>query len=514
MNTIISGKLSKKIGLMLFGISLVFSSCNEQDFNEIADNNVNGFPYTCKMNFESGAPSYETEPASRTDEQTGNEWKDGDKIFLRFANGGNVVRGIATYSSTGGWTVGYYQQLSTVETDKCEAVYIENATGETNTQILMNDKSAVYGTVDAIYAFDGKSVTLGATLLPMSSRVRFKGTDNDTVFIGGLKYYSMYDILENTFTEKESKIYSVVGIGEGAEPGYTPYTYGEFDNPQKRLFYSGINKSYYQTFGSEVLEGNKSGWIGLPTASNNNGWISSNTLYNLVWADSIPTERRDIIQNMINNLVYVEGGRIRIGAQSSNQNMDNYDSDASSNESPVHTVIFSPYYMSKYEVTEELWNAVMGTNSIKRGNNYPITLQQNKVLQFIDKLNLITGMEFDIPTEYEWEYASRGGRKTHYYIYSGSNNFYSVGYSYIREIAQHAPNELGIYDMSGNAGELCKYVGEYTNSTKLCPEIDNEEYILRGAGSEYSYEEYFRNTIRITSFNENNCGIRLILRIK
>lgn len=520
MNTFISSKLSKRIGLILFGISLVFASCNEQEINEFTNNNVNGAPYTCKMNFNSSAPSYETNSISRTDAQEQNEWKDGDKIFLRFANGGNTVRGMATYSSTNGWTLGYYQQLNKVETELCEAIYIENPIGETYTEILMDDKSAIYSAKDAIYAFDGSSLTLVATLQPMTSRVRFKGTNNDTVFIGGLRYYSSYDITENTFTKNESKIYSVVG-SENAELGYTPYSYVEFDNTQKRLFYSGIKESYFQFFGSEVLEGNKSGWIELPISGDNNGWVNIDYIKNnLSVADSISEERRNIIIEMINDLILVEGGSIRIGAQSTNSNSDNYDTSASLNESPVHTVIFSPYYIAKSEVTKELWNAVMNSNNNYIGNNYPIELSQSEVFEFINKINLLTGLEFDIPTEYEWEYAARGGRKTHYYRYAGSDDYGDVSYpsSYfysVHEIEKYAPNELGIYDMTGNAWEICKSEGDYTSSTKLCDDTHNTSYVLRGGGIDCSYSNR-RVTYRYTNFSSSSdyCGIRLVLRIK
>ena len=169
------------------------------------------------------------------------------------------------------------------------------------------------------------------------------------------------------------------------------------------------------------------------------------------------------------DMIAVEGGTFTMGATSEQG------SDAYNDESPTHQVTLSSYYIGKTEVTQELWQAVMGSNpSYFLDTNLPVEKVSWEDCQiFIAKLNALTGKYFRLPTEAEWEYAARGGSKSQGYKYSGSNTVDDVAWypsnssSKTHPVATKAPNELGIYDMSGNVLEWCRdwYSSSYYSSS-------------------------------------------------
>ncbi len=140
------------------------------------------------------------------------------------------------------------------------------------------------------------------------------------------------------------------------------------------------------------------------------------------WSSSATAEQRRIIGELIESMVMVEGGTFTMGATSEQG------SDAHDREKPTHRVSLSDYYIGKYEVTQEQWQAVMGSNPSKyKGSRKPVEqVSWNDCREFIKKLNSLTGLNFALPTEAQWEYAARGGNKSRGYKYSGSNDIYSV----------------------------------------------------------------------------------------
>ena len=251
-----------------------------------------------------------------------------------------------------------------------------------------------------------------------------------------------------------------------------------------------------------------------------------------VW-DSIIVVR---VRNVEFKMIKVEVGDFYMGAQP--YHGYNYDSEAYTNERPVHNVTLNrEYYMGETEVTQGLWMAVMRRETKRdggwekqygEGRNYPVyRVSFNDIVNdFIPKLNRITGKNFCLPSEAEWEYAARGGNKSNGngYKYSGSNFIYEVavykknsnnnGAHKVK--SKMMSNELGLYDMSGNVWEWCRNsYGDYTESSKIDPEgplIDSDR-VLRG-GSWSSNAINFRVSRRISQDPDsvsNNIGFRLIL---
>ena len=216
------------------------------------------------------------------------------------------------------------------------------------------------------------------------------------------------------------------------------------------------------------------------------------------------------------DMVRVEAGTFTMGATA--EMNDPYDK-----EKPTHRVtLTNDYYIGKYEVTQALWQTVMGNNPSKfKGDNLPVEHVSWKDCQkFLSKLNRITGKMFRLPTEAEWEYAARGGNKSRGYQYSGSNNLSDVAWyddnsgNKTHAVGTKQPNELGIYDMSGNVLEWCQdRYGKYNSSSQINPTGVNSgsNRVFRGGrGNARSCRSSFR--IGITHrFRNKYLGLRLVL---
>ena len=172
------------------------------------------------------------------------------------------------------------------------------------------------------------------------------------------------------------------------------------------------------------------------------------------------------------NMMCVEGGTFMMGAMEG-------DTQAHANEKPAHEVTLTyDYYIGQTEVTQALWKAVMGNNpSTMIGDDLPV----NNVLweeadAFVKRLSQMTGYTFHLPTEAEWEFAARGGNKSQGYLYAGSNNIQEVAWygsnsgNTTQPVGTKQPNELGIYDMSGNVIEWCSdWLGPYSAEAQVNP---------------------------------------------
>ena len=211
------------------------------------------------------------------------------------------------------------------------------------------------------------------------------------------------------------------------------------------------------------------------------------------------------INGVIMEMVKIPGGSFNMGCTDPN------DTDADANEKPAQKRTVSDFYMGKYEVTQKLWFAVMNSNpSTTINDNYPVNnVSWDDCQLFIQRLNAITGRNFRLPTETEWEYAAKvipnpdGTPSTKYSKYAGGNDpdacaWYasgdtaSNGSALLHAVGKKKANAFGLYDMSGNVIEWCQDL--YTNYGTGTPEIDQKQRVLRGGYYDSSY-----SSIRCTS---------------
>ena len=444
------------------------------------------------------------------------QWQDGDVIFLQYHAGNTLVRGYAVYSKAiNAWDCYYSGTLPASGT--CEVYYFEGADTSNKRLVSLTGVQGIFSDTAGKYAYSDSAIMIEASLTPATSRMRFKGTADMGVSIGGITSFTAYNADNNVFTTTSDDCLLTV-----ASTGYTPYVCGVFTDATKRELcirnnYDGYSLTFTRAFSSSFFQKGKSGKVTVPRGTNHVGWVMGGN-----W----PLLTFSVSGNGLNvsfKMRIVEPGTFQMGSNS-----------GSSIEMPVHSVTLTKaYYMGETEVTQALWQAVMGykptsggpqwTSSNGLGDDYPAYyISYTDCQEFITKLNAMTGQQFRMPTEAEWEFAARGGTKSKGYTYAGSNTIDDVAWYYnnsgskTHAVGGKQPNELGLYDMSGNVYEWCAdWYGSYTSGAQTNPTgpTTGSSRVIRG-GSWFSGATYCRTALRnyySPGYRGDRVGFRLAL---
>lgn len=239
--------------------------------------------------------------------------------------------------------------------------------------------------------------------------------------------------------------------------------------------------------------------------------------FNIFWRYEISEGQRAAIEDLLNSLVFVEGG---------NFNMGEGDDE--------HQVTLSSFYIGKFEITQKQWNAIMALNpSIHKGSDLPVeNISWADALKFTTAFSSLTNLSICLPTEAQWEYAAKGGRFSKKYVYPGSNDYKEIAYYIDSSTSKDSPlyttvkggtklpNELGLYDMAGNVSEYCfDWYGNYEDvKTNKDPSgVESGLFkVVRGGDFTMNYY-WFKSSMRWQSFSlidrvRENIGLRIVLK--
>lgn len=444
-------------------VLLATVSCNK-DFDETIQSPQE--KHTCQMRLVGSLTGFESETRAEASETT---WKDGSVIYLRMESPMGITTGEAIYDATKDvWTISYYGSLYEGDDYACSAFYVEDEVSYENSVFTVDDGTAIYEDLEGSYVFEGGDLIVTANLKPRTGRMRFTGDAGKVLKVYGITHYTTYDIGTNIYTTTTEPFKITVG-----EDGYTPYFYGYFtneDEPNVKVWID-AKEAYTRFCSQNIFNAGQSGVMTIPTEDAHNGW-----------ADGLHFN----INGAQFKMVAVEGGTFTMG-----------DPDSTSEYYTPHKVTLTGYCIGETDITRLLYFRAQGTTSqvsdplksvyVETSSyTYIDDLDELRSYFNIDHINKCENVDFDLPTEAQWEFAAKGGVKSNGYIYSGSNNLKDVNQGDV--VKSKLPNELGIYDMSGGSYEAVKdYYATYPSTNQIDPCIGDPDeagyYHCVGRGS-------------------------------
>lgn len=451
--------------------------------------------HTCEMTLNGGITPFDA-IGTKGSGDSGN-WINGSTIYLRMNSPIGATLGKAVYnSSTQKWVLSYYGSLHEGVANACTAIYVEGDFVEENNVLKLNEYSSIFEDTEGTYLFADGELYVTANLTPKTGRLRMSGKNGQIIKVYGISRYSNFDLGTYLFTTEAAAFKVKV-----QDNGFTPYVYGFFteeDEPCLRLWID-AKEAYTRFLSKDIFAAGKSGKLTVPTNTSHVGWDSG-----LIFT----------CKDYRFKMIAVEGGTFAMGSNSI------------SNAQPVHQVTLSGYCIAETELTEKLYRIAMNQSSSSYPL-YPITnLAWSQCSTICSNLsNKIKMATFVLPSEAQWEFAAIGGIHSKGYKYSGSDNADDVSWhsensnNGYRNVKTKLPNELGIYDMTGNAWEFVEDTYDtYLSNAQVDPVIilPNIMYrVSRGGActtSRTSSNLSPRNRAsNYYSSNISNCGMRLAL---
>lgn len=452
--------------------------------------------------------TYDEESAQTRAEET-NTWKEGDKIYFIIESGQTKIPVVAVYSKVfSAWSFNYNASATIPASGTMKGCYLEGATSSDYSGATLGADGIVYIDSKASYTYQNGEFSITVHLKPSYVRLRFAGTPGQKIIFSGLSRVTSFDAATYTFEQTPVTAWLNASTTAESDKYYTPYVYGYLNSDNQIYIITEDGNTYNRTITVGSLIAGESAWMAAPSTNYMpKGWTLTDIDLKL---DKVFT-----INRVSFSMVFVKKGTFNMGKT------------GTGNNSPMHSVTLTKsYYMGETEVTQELYKAVMGKNpSYYTGNQRPVEqVSWNDCNTFIYKLNSLTGLKFRLPTEAEWEFAARGGNKSQGYTYSGSNTLgdvacYSGNDNYGHNtVKSKLPNELGIYDMTGNVREWChdnyNYY-YYSNSPSIDPTGPSSGSFstVRGGGFS-SYESECDVTARdseVPTCTSYSLGFRLAL---
>ncbi len=497
------------------GILLCTASCSgDEAVMEMPEEQVpaEGLPsgwVTTRGEMNSSLTGYvEEDGTSATTRAEVSTWNDGEIIYFLIESGQNKIPVVAVYSKVfDAWSFSHDASADIPASGTMRGCYFEGTTRSDFTGVALSDTGQVYIDAKAQYTYRDQCFSVTVNLKPSYVRMRFAGLQGQSAFFSGLNRVASFDAATYSFVQLP--IFCGLKASTEAVGGkyFTPYVCGYLNADNKITILTGAY-AYSRTLAAGTLSSGESGWMNMP--SDNyipKGWMASEA----------PSTLSLSANGIAFNMIRVEKGTFQMG------------STTNTDEQPIHNVTLTKdYYIGETEVTQELWQAVMGSNPSSYVGIFtqrPVeSVSWNDCQTFITKLNSLTGLTFRLPTEAEWEFAARGGNKSQGYTYSGSNTAGEVAcYSKDNNSAHNsvktkAPNELGIYDMSGNVWEWCQdwYSSSYYSSspsTDPTGPASGSNRVLRGGSWVNSATScrVARRSYFTPSITCNDSGFRLAL---